>query len=775
MQDTVMRKERKFPGWGHTMIITVTIIAFFVCIILTYYFMMYRERRTRIIQSGEMTAIRSADRIEKYLSTNIDCINLSAYILDEMISEGKGNDEILDYMVSESTAIKSAVLENSTGLYGYINDEFMSGTLWEPYEGYVATERPWYTKPMANKGVLTMLEPYLDVQSGNIMLAAGKTLCDGESVISVDISLDRIQSITEEAVKSGSSDILMIINSEGTVIAHSDRQEVEKRYTREGYTLGDAIFRTIEKTDEPAFDLRYDGFHYIVYSTPIGNDWKCISVINATSSFRFLNFILAVTIILVVSTITIISAIMIKSQRRQDLASRLSSQLSSTADIYVSLHEIDIPSDTFTEIRNIREEASEMIRKNTSHAQKTIREVMYRFSDPSTRDRLMDFVDFGTIDERLRDTNTATCEFLSDDGLWRRARYIVSKRNSSGKVVRMMYLIENIDAEKRERDNFLSSVKLMGEKIETLTEVASLDDLTGFLNKSKGPERIEEICKTSEGSLILFDLDNFKLINDLYGHDMGDKVLKVFADIVRANTDGDDILCRIGGDEFMMFSQHIRDERAISDFTDILNRQLIAECRKLIGDSFDLPIGISLGAAFAPVHSNEYARLFRYADASMYRVKQNGKHGYSIYDPEVSDEDEKEDLDSELIKLTQIMEERGTAGGALLLGQEAFTVNYRYIMRYIRRYGKKADKAVISIVLKDNSYDIHAVASEFATLLQKMLRNSDIIYQNRPDEFFLLLPEMGYSISDVMDRIIRAWNETEYKEVAEIRYISSTT
>jgi hypothetical protein len=56
-----------------------------------------------------------------------------------------------------------------------------------------------------------------------------------------------------------------------------------------------------------------------------------------------------------------------------------------------------------------------------------------------------------------------------------------------------------------------------------------------------------------------------------------------------------------------------------------------------------------------------------------------------------------------------------------------------------------------------------------------MLRNSDIIYQNRPDEFFLLLPEMGYSISDVMDRIIRAWNETEYKEVAEIRYISSTT
>jgi len=268
MQDTVMRKERKFPGWGHTMIITVTIIAFFVCIILTYYFMMYRERRTRIIQSGEMTAMRSADRIEKYLSTNIDCINLSAYILDEMISEGSSNDEILDYLVSESTAIKSAVLENSTGLYGYFNGEFISGTLWEPYEGYVATERPWYTKPMANKGVLTMLEPYLDVQSGNIMLAAGKTLCDGKSVISVDISLDRIQSITEEAVRSGNSDILMIINSEGTVIAHSDRQEVEKRYTREGYTLGDAIFRTIEKTDEPAFDLMYCGFHYIVYSLP---------------------------------------------------------------------------------------------------------------------------------------------------------------------------------------------------------------------------------------------------------------------------------------------------------------------------------------------------------------------------------------------------------------------------------------------------------------------------------------------------------------------------
>lgn len=72
--------------------------------------------------------------------------------------------------------------------------------------------------------------------------------------------------------------------------------------------------------------------------------------------------------------------------------------------------------------------------------------------------------------------------------------------------------------------------------IENLTEEAMVDMLTGFLNKARGTERISKLCTRKTGALMIMDLDNFKLVNDLFGHDMGDKILVAFSDIIRNNT-----------------------------------------------------------------------------------------------------------------------------------------------------------------------------------------------------------------------------------------------
>ncbi len=221
-----------------TIITGVLIIVFFVSIVLMYYRMIYEEKREGLIMSGRMAASQAADQFSAYLSTNEDLIKFTAYTLDEMITANKSDAEIQDYLVGQSTAIRNAVLENSTGLYGYINGRFFSGTNWVPPDDYVATDRPWYTNAMSNPGQLTILEPYVDVQSGNTMLALGKTLCDGESVISVDISLDQMQKLTEEAVSSGGSDIEMILTGDGTVVTHSDISEVGKHYGDEEDSFG---------------------------------------------------------------------------------------------------------------------------------------------------------------------------------------------------------------------------------------------------------------------------------------------------------------------------------------------------------------------------------------------------------------------------------------------------------------------------------------------------------------------------------------------------------
>ncbi len=451
-------------------IATVLVSLFFVGIVIAYFNMLNEEKRENIIKDGQMSAMQASSRFDKYLSTNVDSIKLTAYTLNGMITEGRTDKEIQDYLVGQSTAIKNAVSENSTGIYAYINGKFFSGTGWEPPEGYQPTERPWYKKPMTDKGNITVLDPYNDVQSGNIMLALGTTLCDDVSVVSVDLSLDEIQRITEDIVRSGDSDIEMILNAGGIVVAHSDAGENGKNYNEEE-SLGSAILKHINNTDDNYFELNYGNFHYVVYSKDIRDGWHCISVKDATAVFQPLSVIFALTVAAAVIMVTLLSAIMITSGNRQLTAEKLSTQISATADIYISLHEIDLISNKFGVVRNNDPRSAELVGKLNGDCQKMIYTVMENCSDPSSRDIILDFVDFSKLDHRLKDRNTMTCEFLNPEKQWRRARFIASARMPSGKVARVLFLVENINAERRERDMTLEAVKLMNEQISSVANI----------------------------------------------------------------------------------------------------------------------------------------------------------------------------------------------------------------------------------------------------------------------------------------------------------------
>ena len=88
--------------------------------------------------------------------------------------------------------------------------------------------------------------------------------------------------------------------------------------------------------------------------------------------------------------------------------------------------------------------------------------------------------------------------------------------------------------------------------IETLSEEAMVDKLTGLLNKASGTDRISFMCSRKTGALMIMDIDNFKLVNDLYGHDKGDRMLQIFAGILKNSAGENDAVGRIGGDEFLI-------------------------------------------------------------------------------------------------------------------------------------------------------------------------------------------------------------------------------
>lgn len=311
-------------------------------------------------------------------------------------------------------------------------------------------------------------------------------------------------------------------------------------------------------------------------------------------------------------------------------------------------------------------------------------------------------------------------------------------------------------------------------KIESLTEEAMYDKLTGFLNKAKGSDRISEMCLSKSGAMLVLDLDNFKLINDLFGHDMGDKVLEAFAEIVRHNTREEDVIARIGGDEFLGFFENILEDDAVASLTKRLNISLVQKCRELMGEEFDVPIGISIGAVFVPVHGNDFNELFQNADSCLYKAKQNGKHGYVAYVPDKVLCETEDDLTRELHRVTRLVEER-CARGALLLGLEAFTSNYRFILRFMQRYKGCANRLLFSVEPINKDVEVFSeVVNAFVKTLQSTLRRSDIIFRNKADQFYLLLP--GLSEKDtpiVVDRILKNWEQTDYAGSVIIKHVFS--
>ena len=313
--------------------------------------------------------------------------------------------------------------------------------------------------------------------------------------------------------------------------------------------------------------------------------------------------------------------------------------------------------------------------------------------------------------------------------------------------------------------------------IENLTIEATVDHLTGFLNKTSGTEKVTKLCRRKTGALVIFDLDSFKLVNDLFGHKKGDMILKAFSDVVRKNTRETDTICRIGGDEFMAFFEDLTDTSVFYSMSKRLNHQLTLEAKRLLDKDFDIPLGISMGVVMVPEQGREYEKLFAMADGELYRVKQNGKHGYSIYAEDTTEAGD-EDSFYKLDRLEKILEERNEKNGALVLGKDSFTVAYRFIMRLYRRYGGSAALLLFDLSPVDEAegdYMIEVV-QQFGQILEKILRMSDMVMQSSSHGYFALLTECTEpEVLSAIKRIMDAYKELEHSRKVKVDYVFKYT
>ena len=451
------------------MIVSVLIMSVISLIIVALFRFMYSSAKMNILNAWENNVIQLAKSTEYYLARPTDAIEYSAAHVEEMMAAGKTNQEIGEHLIKEKHIVAALVKNNSTGVYAYCRGEYLDASGWVPDKDYKPTERPWYIAAKENNGLVTLVSPYPNLQTHEMMLSLSKLLNDGESVISMDIFIDGLQRTFDDLAKKEGVKAALIMDVLGNVVVHSKHDEIAKNYLMDGSEyrkkLAERVRNIAGRADyydtEPS-----DG--EILFAEKVNNNWCAVVILdeaNLLGYLRYMNIILILFLALV---------------------------------------------------------------------------------------------------------------FLA----W----YGIAK---------------TIDRKYRE---------------------AEADALSNLYNRRSGEERIRKLLASgTKGVFILLDIDKFKLINDRFGHDVGDLVIAAVADSLRKTFRDSDVVFRLGGDGIAVFASGIHQEES----KERLIQRLHAEISRInIPELRGHPVTVSAGTGdYGGETEDTYETLYQRADKNMYESK----------------------------------------------------------------------------------------------------------------------------------------------------------
>jgi diguanylate cyclase (GGDEF)-like protein/PAS domain S-box-containing protein len=168
-----------------------------------------------------------------------------------------------------------------------------------------------------------------------------------------------------------------------------------------------------------------------------------------------------------------------------------------------------------------------------------------------------------------------------------------------------------------------------------LEQLAHHDQLTGLPNRlylaAHLPEAIAEAKEKGTLLAVLFlDLDRFKHVNDSRGHETGDKLLKTVAQRIRQTMRSQDVVVRMGGDEFVVILKDIQNNEKVNEAAERINQALAAP---MVVDGRTLVTTVSIGVALYPRDGIDMGELLRHSDTAMYQAKDRGRNNFQLFSP----------------------------------------------------------------------------------------------------------------------------------------------
>lgn len=222
----------------------------------------------------------------------------------------------------------------------------------------------------------------------------------------------------------------------------------------------------------------------------------------------------------------------------------------------------------------------------------------------------------GMLTGQIQDDNKEICvRFLRPDErayFWCRIQFQYKYRHA--KLISVIGKITDI-TQQRERE-------------EKWRNKAELDGLTRLLNKETAEQNIARLLQEERAGLVfMLDIDDFKRVNDEYGHFFGDRVLRMVSESMRKTFQPDAVLGRIGGDELIAFVSGVNDRMTARE----LALGFLGHLKEETGEGVP-EVSVSIGIARSPVDGSVFSELYYAADQAMYLSKKRGKQGYCFYE-----------------------------------------------------------------------------------------------------------------------------------------------
>ncbi len=499
----------------------------------------------------------------------------------------------------------------------------------------------------AMQGKTSVSDPIESRADGSMVIVFSVPIINDDKVAGVFYATydADVLSLMTDNIKLNDSGTTYVINKKGDVIAHDDRELVYKKINDIVRSKTDPVYEDIALLESKmiagekgAGEYEYYGISKYMGYCPIGETGWSIAVTSPKEVvFSKLNLAFILLSILIITATVVITVIFSRSSflkrnlirqqvntlRISDFMNLIVGTISSDGTILSTNRYADELLIYFSKFGNgkvqnifelLSEEDSDKIKKLLTSSQEQTSSTSFELSVSNGASRIMHLY----------------CCVVTD------------KENSNVMEILGIDITDRVEQENKLQESFEELSMVYGELAvteETIRQQAHSDSLTGLPNRAALYGEVEKILtardETERHVLIYVDLDNFKYVNDSFGHSTGDLLLKEIGRRMKSAFSEEAIIARFEGDEFVIFLKDVQNKNETCS--------KVAATMSIFSEPFtimkkDFHISASCGIAVCPDHASTVEELLKCSDVAMYQAKREGRNKCQVFEPEMNND-----------------------------------------------------------------------------------------------------------------------------------------